>query len=523
MTNPTSARTVSLPVTRVTCLEDRAQVERAGTLDLPAGRSRLRVDGVSRVAVDRSLTVEIQGATLAHARVVRQWKERPAGGLPADASALRRAVKELEHALVVLDDDAARHATRLEHVRATRADLLRAVSEGAGAGKTEVPSWRQNLELLRVEESRVLDDQRAAADSHRVAEGKLAQARQALRVGEQSVQSMETLLELTVDAPVAGAATFKVGYMVPCAVWRPAYRATLTRDPEGKDQVRLECEAVVWQRTGEDWQDVALAFSTARPTLGATPPVLADDRLVLRDKQEREKRTVEVAIREEVIQATGTVGDRTVTEMPGLDDGGEVQVLSSPAKATVPADGQPHRVPLSSFESAAATELACAPELSPLVSLVATFPNRGRHVLLAGPVDLVRGNGFVGRTLLKFAAVGEAVKLSFGSEDNLRAVREVHEKRDESRITGRRTTQRTVRLFLSNASGQACQVALDERILVSEVKEVEVTLLAKETVPAPREVSRDGIVRFLLDLPPRAQERVTLAYEISASGKVAGL
>ena len=208
------------------------------------------------------------------------------------------------------------------------------MAEGAGAGKPDVTAWRQGLEALRVEETRVLEEQRQSAEARRATEGKLAAARQVLQAGEQPVHAMETFLELTVDATSAGRATFKVGYLVPCAVWRPAYRAILGRDKEGKEQVRLECEAVVWQRTGEDWVDVALSFSTARPTLGATPPVLEDDRLSLRDKQEHEKRTVEVSLREETIQATGDVGGQARPDMPGLDDGGEVQVLAAPEPAT---------------------------------------------------------------------------------------------------------------------------------------------------------------------------------------------
>ena len=57
----------------------------------------------------------------------------------------------------------------------------------------------------------------------------------------------------------------------------------------------VEAEAVVWQRTGEDWKDVRLAFSTARPTLGTTPPRLAEDVLFTRAKQEQEKRAAKKA------------------------------------------------------------------------------------------------------------------------------------------------------------------------------------------------------------------------------------
>ncbi|MFB7267073.1 hypothetical protein ACFCXH_33770, partial [Streptomyces nojiriensis] len=49
----TAPKPIALPVTAVTCLEDRAHVERAAVLDLEAGVQRLRLGPVSALAVDR--------------------------------------------------------------------------------------------------------------------------------------------------------------------------------------------------------------------------------------------------------------------------------------------------------------------------------------------------------------------------------------------------------------------------------------------------------------------------------------
>jgi uncharacterized protein (TIGR02231 family) len=178
---------------------------------------------------------------------------------------------------------------------------------------------------------------------------------------------------------------------------------------------------------------------------------------------------------------------------------------------------------VSSFEAPAKAELLCAPERFPAPALVARFENRGAHVLLAGPVELVRGSGFVGRSQVKFAAVGEEVRLAFGGDDDLRVAREPSEQREESRLTGKRTTRHHVRLFVSNVSGKPARLAVEERIPVSEIKEVEVQLLAKQTEPKPANVTKDGIVRFELELAPREHRLLTLAYQVEAAAKVVGL
>jgi uncharacterized protein (TIGR02231 family) len=248
-----------------------------------------------------------------------------------------------------------------------------------------------------------------------------------------------------------------------------------------------------------------------------------EDWLRLRDKSEQEKHTVEVSIREEAIQTTGEGGASQTESMPGLDDGGEALTLRATHRVTVPCDGAPHRVPLFQFSAPAVSELIGYPEHSPLVHRVARFDNRGPAVLLAGPVDLVRSSGYVGRAQLKFTGVGEKLKLGFGSEDTLRIARLVDSKQDTQRITGKRTRTHQVKLFLSNTGTRAEKVVLEERMPVSEVEAVEVKLHQEQTKPAPAKVSEDGIVRFELAAPPHSQQELALAYSVASSAKVAGL
>lgn len=508
------ATTANLPVTRVVVMEDRAQVERGGVLELTKGLNRIEVAGLPLVAVDRSLKVEVQGATLVDAKLVRRWKEKAKGGLPVDASELRKRVDALEKDAEARADKVALLETRVELLAAARADLLRAIAEGTGHGKSDVASWTEQLTALSTRQAETDEAVRVARREEVETNQRLSEAQAALAVAEEKERDLECFLALTVEGE--GSAKVRVSYLVPCAVWRPGYRASLKGET-----VLVEAEAVVWQRTGEDWHDVQLQFSTARPTLGTTPPSLTEDLLQLRPKQAIEKKVVDVSVREEVIQTAGETGGSA--EMPGLDDGGEARLLNAPAKSTVKSDGQPHRVPLFSFESKAQLERVCPAELTSLVFVVARFPNVSGQVLLAGPVDLVRQAGFVGRSQLKFAAPGETVKLSFGNEDGLQIVRETVEKREEARLTGRKTNTRTVTLHVSNARPEGARLVIEERIPVSEVKEVEIQVLTKDCSPAPAVVTKDGVARIELELGPNGTKTAKFCWELSAASKVAGV
>ncbi|MDV5143524.1 DUF4139 domain-containing protein [Streptomyces sp. SBC-4] len=518
----TAPKPIALPVTAVTCLEDRAHVERSTVLDLAAGVQRLRLGPVSALAVDRTLHAELTAdhpATVLDVRIVRDWT--PRGPLPSadDDSALSLRVHSLEAEQVTLEQRRDRLRARLELLGKLAVDVLRDIGEGTGFGESERPRWARELD--RVDEERDEHGERLRTVEARLSAvaAELGASRQAMELAEEEPAELLGHVELTVEASAAGPAALRLSHLTPCALWRPAYRAVL----DGKS-LTLETEAMVWQRTGEDWSDVRLTLSTARSALATDPPRLGEDRLTLKDRSAAERRTVDVELREEEI---GSLGPVPVLGLPGVDDGGETRVLRSPAPVSVPGDGRAHRVPLSAFTTAAHREYACSPELSPLVTEVVRFDNRSGHVLLAGPVDLVRDSGFGGRGTLDFTAPGAPVELAFGSRDDYRIVREAEESRDTTGITQRTVVTRTVRLHLSRFSAPGehgdRMVAVRERIPVSEVSAVEVRLRGEACSPAPEEVDAEGIVRWDVTLPPGGRRTVTLVYELSASAKVTGL
>lgn len=503
----------TLPVKKVVVMEDRAQVERRGTVAL-AGVTRVEIDGLPMVAVDRSLKLEVKGGTLIDAKFERRWKEQPRGGLPADASALRTRVKSLEQQKLAQGDGVARLDARAEVYATARADLLRAIAQLAGFGTSELPQWKAQLATLSEKQATLDEERRLARQALAFTELRHQEARTALGAAEEPQRRMECVLALTLEG--TGEAQVRASYLVPCAVWRPAYRATLAGE-----QVQLEAEAVVWQRTGEDWREVELHFSTARPTLGTTPPSLVEDRLSSRPKQEIEKRVVDVSIREEVIQSAGETDGEP--EMMGLDDGGETRLLQAAGATTIHSDGQPHRVALFSFDSKAVVERVCPAELSSLVFVMSRFTNGSGQVLLAGPVDLIRNSGLVGRAQLKFAAPGETVKLSFGNEDGMQVIRETEEKVEEARLTGRRTTTKKVQLHLSNTRSEPTRLIIEERVPVSEVKEVEIQVLTRDCAPPPSVVTKDGVARLEVELGAHSTQTARFSWELSAAAKVSGV
>jgi len=522
-----------VPVVEVTVQEDRALVRREGTLTLTPGRSQLRLSGVAPVLVDKSLVAELlapDGKTSddddARPRVrgvvARRWRVTEQSQRPEAQAQLRdqlhEAQTQLADARTRLADLEAEHA----EVAAVLEMTIQELSEDAGWGTVEseashaaLDGLQERLTALGAEHCALLAQcerqQRELADLQQ-----LAAAHDT--VDAHAAAALE--LELWNPTEVDQTARLRVDYLVPGALWRPWHRASLVEDESGA-RVQLRCEGCVWQATGEDWNDVQLWFSTERPSLGLSPPTLATDRLAVRKKGS----TVQVQARSEQIHTAGLGSNdatvETAEDLPGIDDGGEAQRLRGRGRSTVPGDGRPHRVPLFELESPADVSLTCIPELASAVLLRSEQTNTAAHPLLAGPVDLMRHSGLVGRTSVLYIAPGERFELGWGPDNALRVVREVESLEWERKTLSSWTRKpRRVRIKLSNLEAAPRSIEVRERIAVSEIDKVKVELSSSNPQTT---ADADGFLQWDVRLPGLGRQELSVEWTMVVHDDVQGL
>jgi uncharacterized protein (TIGR02231 family) len=511
---------VNAPVTQVTLLEDRAQVRRSGTVTLPPGQHTVVVKDVAPVLQDLSLRGEgSAGASLIDVRVRRALLVTT-DEKPEVARALEKDIEALTEAMRVLSEDQALVQQRRQRLEAILERGLSELPEDISWGLS-APQWKETLEGL-YEKLRTLSDgsvtlgqQLREKDLERT---RLITQRQAF---DRPDTHFSAWLEADVVVSAAGPVTLTFEYTVPNALWRPMHSARLANGT-----LFVESRACVWQHTGEDWVDARLVFSTARSSLGIEPPLLSDDLLAAQKKQEKlVVQARQVAIQKAAVGGRGGGGAPSTpasVELPGVDDGGETRTLEAKGPCTVPSDGRPTIVPLFDFSAPASSRHVALPELELKVFLTATATNAGRFPLLAGPVELLLQNGFVGWTKVLFVAPGETFQLSFGPDEALRVARAERDKEAESHVDTWKTTTQSVWLYLSNVGDEARTVEVKERMPVSELEQVKIELAARKCNPKP-EVDANGFLTWQVELPPHSQAQVRFAYDVSTAPGVQGL
>ena len=556
---------IDVPVDEVTLLEDRARIVRRGVVELAAGLCRVRVEGVAPILSDKTLTGEIfageesedgddnstkgngaekpVGAEIVDTQVSRRLVvsyDDPDREPAPDEAALQAELREREAEIKRLETESAlmeRHASGLDKIaQLTYAELTEDVSWGREIGS----QWTGRIDDIKKSERELR--QRLVTLASDIEERKRARHRLQLRL--EGLRNPPERESASIDAMIlverAGQYTVVFDYVVPGACWRPYHTAQLIEpepapEPGGKGdgaeksakspapRVAFSTDACVWQNTGEDWRNAQLIFSTERASLGTDPPILDSDILAVRPKSKE----VVVETREQEIQTSGLgAGEfaaREAPELPGIDDGGVVRNFRAPQRSTVPADGCPHRIALSSFESRAEVALVSMPELIECVFTRTTLENRGEFPILAGPVDLIRKSGFVGRTQILFVAAGEKFEIGWGPEPDLRIKRTTEVTEDKSRLLSS-WIERTHKVYvmLSNLGSRSHAIEITERVPLSEIDKVKIQLQADKTTGG-KQPDKNGFVKWTIDLVPRGYERVQLCYELKKHDDVRGI
>lgn len=497
------------PIQKVRLLEDRAFVTRCFTKEMEAGQHKLILEQFTPVAVDKSLNVRgSSGLEIHDSRIVRRPLVESKKS-SQEAQRLQEQVEQLNIELKLTEERASVCGRTTEAVHELFTEWLKQSAEDVVWDKANPEEWPEAVDRLR---SSLMQSAEQETDLRQEV-AKLREKREDL-VSQldnlaQPNDDIHARLEIDLELAEPNSVELEIEYCVPAACWRPYHRAEWSGD-----ELNFRAQACVWQHTGEDWSDVQLSFSTQRAVLGTEPPKLSRDLLSLQKKQ----KTVVVETREESVK----VLEKTVEQMPGIDDGGEVLNLEAPHTASIPSDGRPYRVELFCFQGQAEAERTVLAELSHCLFLNSRQTNTSTFPLLAGPVDLVKGSGLVGKSSVEFVAPGQSFVLSWGPDPSIRVHRVGSTgKEDSSFASSWKSTEHKVEINLSSLGEEAKSFEVTERIPVSELKHVKIEQHIDKTT-GKKKADENGFVKWKIDLPGRGRKKLELAYTLSKKKSVEG-
>lgn len=253
----------------MTVYTDRAIVTRTAALDLAAtGTAEVTFENLPATLLDQSLQVSGRGA--AQVTIL-------------DVTARAAYVDFTPNERVKAIEDALRALAKQRRVLDDRGAVLK--SQDGSLGKLETAATsaphKDTAPRLTIEESAklliFLEEQRGKLTAERQAldtqledlAAKVDAAQRALNELRGAGSRATKTVTVRLDATTVGKLNLALSYTVPGASWTPSYDARVNSNEK---TIALAYHGLVRQNTGEDWKNVALTLSTARPSLGGAAP-----------------------------------------------------------------------------------------------------------------------------------------------------------------------------------------------------------------------------------------------------------
>ncbi len=519
----------------VTVYPDRARVSRCGKARLDPGEQRLQISGLPLAMNPDSARVAAQGS--AHARLlglqVRRvfFTETPAEQarmLEEQIETQEEASRALQARIALVKSQRARldelgghselYATALAAGEMQVSDQL-ALFKEIGAQIAEL-----DAELLKLEAEGRLIARRLE---------KLRKELEQLRAARPR-ERYQAIVELEVLE--AGELEVELTYMVSNASWKPLYDLRLEDQEDAAPSLEIGYLAQVSQNTAEDWPELALTLSTARPALAAIlpelrpwyirPAVPAPRRKVLPAAQARSVMSMAVADEGAPAVAEAAEAQPVQAEMVSaqVETAGAALAYHIPVTVTIPADGAPHKVSITRFSLPPQLDYISAPKLVDAAYRRATLVNDSAYTLLPGSANLFAGDEFIGASKLELVAPQGEIELFFGADDRVKVERELKRREVDKRfIGGKRRIRFGYEVRVENLLPYSIEFSLHDQLPVSRHEEIKVKL--ESASPEPDEHSELGLLEWKLGLG--SKDEVIVRFDFSVEHpqemQVAGL
>jgi len=543
------AASVDSHISAATVYADRAVITRSAELDLQPGDNVLVFEHLPASLVEQSLQFAAHGtasATILDVNAQTTFVDTSPSArvkeLEDQIGDLSKQSRALEDRMAILGDE--RDFVKRMLTSATQGRPAAPDSEHGQVARPSLDDWQKLYVYSEDALGKIATELRTLDGQHNDLVGKkgaLNLQLETLRNGQgKSVKDVTVRLQVA----TAGKLEVELKYAVPGATWAPSYNARLHAEERS---VGFEYFGLVRNSTGEDWKDILLTLSTARPSLGGGAPELPPwvvDEVRLRAEQVGYSATrntlAGTLIREKALNAppsANTSNQQFLSEAGAASMETEAFDLSAvveanatsatfkiPATVSVPANNSVQKVSIVSMKLAATLQYEATPKLAETAFLSAAATNGSDYPLLAGAMNTFLDDTFIAASRLKTVMPGEKFELHLGADEGIAIKRRlVNRFAEDTGLTsnGRRITYEYL-VTITNNKKTAERVMFKEPLPQSRQEKIVVKLIEPDedtvgTKESPKEVTReeDGKLVWRLDLKPGEKREIPLKFSIS--------
>ena len=267
MTPSNPPQIVDSNIGSVTVYQDRAEVTRLAQLDLTAGQHTLIFDQLPASIEDKSIQVSSTGTPIVLNQIKfssEHYEENPDEAVQA-IQAQRTQFNEKKWKL----KDRLKRLVGQQKLLQGMAQRVTRPTKGQKVIKTQ--AWFKMLEFYQQKQVAIDDQLHTTTQELNRNQEALQKANADYKkfLGQRHKTRRQVAVNIT--ATQAGTVEVSISYVVYGASWEPYYDFRVFTDTE---MLEMTYQALIRQNTEENWEDVTLKLSTAKPQVGGRQPDL---------------------------------------------------------------------------------------------------------------------------------------------------------------------------------------------------------------------------------------------------------
>lgn len=506
-------KVITAEIKHVTVYPDRAQVTHETAAELTAGKTVLKLPGLSPYIDAQSIQVKGTGAftilSVNHQNnYIENLEELPeVKNIRNQIEALQLKVEDEKTAIGVLEEKKA-------FLVANRAILVKETSFSLEQLKGVMDLYTSNMDqtttsILR--KSRVIRDYEKQIAA--------LQSQLADKVGKQQLPSGE--ISVTVSAEKASAARLTLSYVVSNAGWYPSYDI---RVDDITKPVILYYKANVFQNTGVSWKNVKISFSNATPWIAGDVPVLApwfidyyvpEPTIQIRGLSSGVRRSEAPVAVAEMAVMDQPVKMKEVEAMPVAVEkkaGETTVVFDITVPYSIPSDGKVQTIEIQRTSTPAEYKYVTVPKLAPGVYLTGNITDWSEQSLIGGEATLYFENTFVGKSYLNVNQMTDTLTLSLGTDNSLLVKREKRQDFTSKKTLGSNKTEvYSFLITVRNNKSVPVGITVNDQIPVSSNSGIDVEVIE---LSGGKHNQVTGELKWDLTLKPQESRQLILTYSV---------
>ncbi len=505
-------------ISEVTVYPDSALINRLARLKLNTGIFKIVFADIIPEVDENSLKVSASGEAkvkLFGIELKKEFLEEVASErikqLKDEIQKLEDEIKQLENLKnLLLEEKSFLDSIRLFSREQIPKDLV-----------TKIPAPEDLNEIFKFLDTKLRENYSGMMDTElkmRDLNKKIDVLRRQLREICSPVKKLKRSIIVDLEVLKSGMLHLNVSYLVRGARWQPLYDARANFE---KSEVELVFYGIIKQTTGEDWEDVEVSLSTAKPAIGGRMPYVSPWFIRVYQPPRIMKERIPMAQFEAFTpRFEPEVAEEPKVEYAVVEEKGIAVVYKLPRKAIIKSDGSEHKLLVSSQILSATFEYSTYPRLSPFTYLGSRVTNAKDLQLLAGRVNIFLEGDFVGSSSIDNIGPGEEFDLYLGVDENVKVKREQIEKKiDDVLIAGipsptRRTTFK-YKTTIENYKNKKIKVIFFEAMPVSEDERIKVKIAKVSFEPKVKDwKDRKGVWRWELELEPKEKKEIFYTFSI---------